>query len=136
MKPASLALLVVAFAAGCDADLPAPVTPAPLTDPQPQPNAQAAADTRVIERIAAATCEREESCHTIGPGASFANREACMGAVREKTRQTLNPAQSPGGIDQKALEDCLGSLDANHCTQPGDEITRAAQCSAHSLCIK
>jgi hypothetical protein len=136
MKTASPVLLVAAFAAGCDADLPAPVTPAPLTDPQPQPNAQAAADTRVIERMAGATCEREDSCHTIGPGAYFASREECMRTMREKTRQTLNPSQCPGGIDQKALEDCLASLDASHCTQPGDEITRSAQCSAHSLCIK
>jgi hypothetical protein len=136
MKSAWLACLLLAFVAACDDERPAPVTPAPLTDPQPQPLAQAAADTRVIERIADATCDREQSCGTIGPGAYFPSREECMLTLREKTRQTLNPSQCPGGIDQKSLDECLASLEANQCAQPGDAITRAAQCPARSLCIK
>jgi hypothetical protein len=136
MRPTSLACLLLAFTGGCDDEGPPPVAPAPLTDPQPQPRAQAAADERVIERIADATCDREQSCNTIGPGAYFASREECMNTVREKTRQTLSPTQCPGGILQKALDNCLASLVANQCAQPGDEITRAAQCPARLLCIK
>jgi hypothetical protein len=136
MRSPPLALLLVAFAGGCDDERPAPVTPTPLTDPQPQPLAQAAADTRVVERIAGATCDREQSCGTIGPGAYFASREECMRTLRDKTSESLNPSRCPGGINQRQLDVCLASLDANQCAQPGEAITRAAQCPARALCIK
>jgi hypothetical protein len=130
------ACLAIAFATGCEDEKVGPRVPAPLTDPQPQPNAQGAADNRVIEKIATATCDREQSCGTIGPGAYFATREDCLRAVREKSQKTYNPSQCPGGIEQKALEDCLASLDANQCAQPGDSIDRAARCPPKDLCIK
>src|ERR1700679_384690 len=62
MKLLTAACVLVALASACDDEGPHPRTPYPLTDPQPQPHAQAAADFRVIERIASATCDREESC--------------------------------------------------------------------------
>ena len=44
--------------------------------------------------------------------------------------------QCPGGIDLKAVETCLASLEANQCAQPGDAITRAARCPPSDLCMK
>jgi hypothetical protein len=134
--PGLACLLLVAVSGGCDDERPAPQTPAPLTDPQPQPNAQAAADGRVVERISAATCDREASCGTIGPGADFKSREECMDVMREKTTRELNAVACPRGIDQKALDDCLASLVANQCAQPSDQINRSARCPARSLCLR
>jgi hypothetical protein len=136
MKSLLLACLAIALATGCEDEKVGPRVPAPLTDPQPQPNAQAAADNRVIEKIAAATCDREQSCGTIGPSAYFPTREECLRTVREKNQKTLNPSQCPNGIEQKAVDACLASLDANQCAQPGDSIDRAARCPPKDLCIK
>ncbi len=136
MKALTVACILLAVSSACDDEGPHPRTPYPLTDPQPQPNAQAAAITRVIERIAEGTCDREQSCGTIGPGAYFATREDCMRSVRDKTSQTLSASMCPGGIDLKAVESCLSSLEANQCAQPGDAITRAARCPPADLCLK
>ncbi|HEY3819627.1 MAG TPA: DUF6184 family natural product biosynthesis lipoprotein [Polyangiaceae bacterium] len=136
MRALTSACLVLALATGCDDEGPHPRTPYPLTDPQPQPNAQAAADARVVERLAAATCDREESCGTIGPGAYFETREVCMKSVRGKLGASLGATLCPAGIDLKAVESCLASLEANQCAQPGDAITRAARCPPSDLCMK
>jgi hypothetical protein len=136
MKLLTATCLLLAVSSACDDGGLHPQTPYPLTDPQPQPHAQAAADARLVERIASATCDREQSCGTIGPGAYFPSREECMRTVRDKTSATLNASQCPNGIDLKALEACLTSLEANQCAQPGDAITRAARCPAESLCMK
>jgi len=136
MRSLSVACLLLAVASGCADEGPHPRTPYPLTDPQPQPNAQAAADVRVVERIVAATCDREQSCGTIGPGAYFETRDLCMSSVRDKTSQALNASQCPGGIDVRAVQSCLTSLEASQCAQPGDAITRAARCPPADLCMK
>jgi hypothetical protein len=136
MKVLTAACIVLAVTAGCDDEGPQPRTPYPLTDPQPQPRAQAAADGRIVERIAEATCDREQSCGTIGPGAYFETRDLCLKSVREKTSGTLNAVQCPGGIDLKAFQSCLTSLEASQCAQPGDAITRAARCPPADLCLK
>jgi len=136
MKTACLACVLVALSLGCEEEVPPARTPAPLTDPQPQPNAQAAADARFVEKIATGTCDREASCGTIGPGATFATRDDCMKTAREKYAKELNPVQCPAGIEVKALEDCLRSLEANQCSQTGDVITRSARCPTKALCMK
>ena len=136
MKALLAACLLLCVSAGCDNGGIHPQTPYPLTDPQPQPHAQAAADARIVERIAGATCDREQSCGTIGPGAYFSSREECMRTIRDKTTATLNAFECPHGIDLGAFETCLSSLDANQCAQPGDAITRSARCPTESLCMK
>ncbi len=136
MKTLTVACSLFGLSSAWDDEGPHPRTPYPLTDPQPQPNAQAAAITRVIEHIAEGTCDREQSCGTIGPGAYFATREDCMKSVRDKNSQTLSASMCPAGIDLKAVESCLSSLEANQCAQPGDAITRAARCPPSDLCLR
>ncbi|MGD0526416.1 MAG: DUF6184 family natural product biosynthesis lipoprotein [Polyangiaceae bacterium] len=136
MKLLTAACLLLVTAACEQEGPPPPRTPYPLTDPQPQPNAQAAADFRVIEHIASATCDREQSCGTIGPGGYFESREQCMKTMRDKLDATLGVSQCPAGLDLKAVEACLSSLEANQCAQPGDAITRAARCPPAELCMK
>ena len=136
MRSLSVACLAALAVAGCADDTPPPRTPYPLTDPQPQPNAQGAADARIVERIANATCDREQSCGTVGPGAYFGTREECLNVVRDKTSKTLNAGACPAGINLEAVQSCLSSLEASECVQPGDVITRAARCPTADLCMK
>ncbi|HEX3345893.1 MAG TPA: DUF6184 family natural product biosynthesis lipoprotein, partial [Polyangiaceae bacterium] len=136
MKALTLACLILFAASGCDDEGPPARTLYPLTDPQPQPRAQAAADARLVERLATATCDREQSCGTIGPGAYFETREQCLRSVRDQSGATFNATACPAGIDLKAFESCLASLEATQCAQPGDAITRAARCPASEMCLK
>jgi hypothetical protein len=105
----------------------APTTPAEL-------RAQGWEST--LARIANATCDREQSCGTIGPGAFFKSREECFALFRERTAKGVNQGACPGGISSAGLRQCLASLDASECSQPGDAITRSAKCDAADLCVR
>lgn len=134
-----IALLVLAAAAfaGCAEEGPAGGAHAVVPETASGPNdARERAVTAVVERIAGATCDREQSCNTIGPGATFASREDCMTAVRAKYGKDLSLSMCPGGIDSGPLDDCVKSLDAGQCSQPGDAITRSATCPVKAMCIK
>jgi hypothetical protein len=98
--------------------------------------ARAQGHEQVVQRIAEATCERERSCGTIGPGAYFSSREQCLESVAQKYRPQLDPGQCPQGIDRRELDSCLESLEAGQCANPSDQITRSARCSASDLCIR
>jgi hypothetical protein len=43
---------------------------------------QAVADEEVVESIAAARCDRDQSCDRIGPGAAYHDRADCMRQTR------------------------------------------------------
>jgi hypothetical protein len=97
---------------------------------------RAAGLENVVRRIAEATCERERSCGTIGPGAYFSSREQCLETAGAKYRKELDPGQCPGGIDRKELDACLESLEAGQCSNPADAITRSARCATSDLCVR
>ena len=122
--------------AGCAESNGEPRTPVPGTDHAPIGGQTAAPDMGVIDHIATATCDREQSCGTIGPGAYFASREVCMQSVRDKYGPKLSFSMCPGGLDDKAVNACVESLKANECSTPGDTIARMGKCSASDLCMK
>jgi hypothetical protein len=108
----------------------------PDSGPAGSPEARERAMGGVLDRIVKATCDREQSCNTIGPGATFGSRQECENDARGKYAKDLNVANCPGGIDQGGYEDCLTSLDSGQCSGPGDSITRGATCSTKSICVK
>lgn len=114
----------------------APSVAVPDSGPTSTTEAREHAVAGVVDRIARATCDREQSCNTIGPGATFGSLEDCRDTIRTKYAKELSASECPGGIDKSALDDCLGSLDSGQCSGPGDEITRAATCSTKSMCLK
>jgi hypothetical protein len=106
------------------------------TDPAWSPEVRARAWQEALGRIEDATCDREQSCGTIGPGGTFHSREECIEAARAKTERGVSEVQCPGGVDRAAFQRCLDSLEAGQCAQPGDAITRSARCDAADLCLK
>ena len=137
MKQSSLLLLVVPLLAlGCEETTPVAREPVPGTDHAPISATTVAPDMGVIEHIAGATCDREQSCGTIGPGGYFSTRVQCMQSMRDKLGPKLSFSQCPAGLDRAVVDSCVESLRSTQCTQPGDAITRSARCSESDMCMK
>jgi hypothetical protein len=135
LAPSLVAGLALA-ALGCEETTPVAREPVPGTNRAPMPGVGVAPDLGVIEHIAEATCDREQSCGTIGPGSYFASRDACMQSMRDKLGPKLSFSQCPDGLDRAAVDSCVESLRSTQCTQPGDSITRSARCSESDMCMK
>jgi hypothetical protein len=136
MNRALAVILLAVVAPACEEESPGAKGPIPGTDRADQGPDGTTVDARLVQRLAEATCEREQSCGTIGPGAYFKSREDCIGSMHTKLDPELNPSMCPRGIDRGAFEGCISSLRSNECTQPSDQITRAARCSPSDLCMK
>ncbi|MGH7294594.1 MAG: DUF6184 family natural product biosynthesis lipoprotein [Polyangiaceae bacterium] len=136
LRPALLLLAFPLLALGCEETTPAARQPVPGTDHAPLAGPSASPDMGVIDHLSEATCDREQTCGTIGPGADFASREQCLRSMRDKLGPKLSFSQCPGGIDRAAVDTCVTSLRATECTQPGDTITRSARCATADLCMK
>jgi Family of unknown function (DUF6184) len=136
MRRVLAAILLAAAASACADDTPRVKAPIPGTDRSDHGTDGITVDMRLVERLSEATCDREQSCGTVGPGAYFKTREECLGTVRTKLNSQLNPGMCPLGLERHTFEDCVASLAATQCTQPGDEITRSARCPMSDLCMK
>jgi hypothetical protein len=136
MNRALAALLLAVLASACADESPGAKAPIPGTDRADQGPDGATVDARLVQRLAESTCEREQSCGTIGPGAYFKTHEECIGSMHTKLDPELNPSMCPRGIERGAFEECVSSLRSTECTQPSDEITRSARCSPSDLCMK
>jgi hypothetical protein len=137
MRRASTVLpLAIVTSLGCAEGSGAVRPPLSGTDVASPPEVRDPAWAEALGGIADATCDREQSCGTIGPGGYFHSREECMATVRAKTERGVSAAQCHGGVDRDAYQRCLDSLEAGECDRPGDAITRAARCDAADLCIR
>jgi hypothetical protein len=99
------------------------------------PTEQAVADQAVIERIAAAHCDRSQSCDRIGPGANYRDREDCMSRVRARSGKELSASKCAGGIGERGLTRCEKSLRAGQCTAPGEEYGNTSHCDLNLICL-
>jgi hypothetical protein len=122
--------------AGCMQEGTAAPSVVPDSGPGGSPQVREHAMTDVLDRIAKASCDREQSCSTIGPGATFGSLQECLNTFHVKYAKELSVGNCPGGIDKGGLEDCLSSLDAGQCSGTADSISRSATCSTKSICIK
>jgi Family of unknown function (DUF6184) len=136
MKQLFLAFAAALFASACADDVPESRTPIPGTDRSDHAADGTGVDTRLVDRISEATCEREQSCGTIGPGGYFASRDQCLETMRNQLGPKLNPGECPRGVDQALFNRCIDSIRSTECTQPSDQITRSARCSTSDLCMK
>jgi len=131
------AFALVAALSGCVEEGPAgPRAAVPGTGATGSNEARSSAMAGVLDRISAATCDREQSCNTIGPGATFPSREVCVATIQDKYGKDLSVGMCPGGIDGAALDDCLKSLEAGQCSGTADTISRSASCPVKAMCIK
>ena len=113
-----------------------PARALPESGPSAALPAREAAVAGAIARITKATCDREESCNAVGPGATFGSRPACEGAVKVKYGRDLSTSMCPGGLDAEALGACLDSIEAGECSEPGDTVGRTGMCAIKSICIR
>jgi hypothetical protein len=136
MKTAILAFLLPAILC-CDPENAPPKVPVAGTEVvRDAQGTTEDADELVVDRIAQAACDREDSCGTIGPGGYFKQREDCLTTMRAKFSRQINHLQCPGGVERGAFDDCISAFRANECAHPCDEITRSAHCSVTDLCLK
>jgi hypothetical protein len=99
-------------------------------------NQQAVADADVVERIAAARCDRSQSCDRIGPGANYHDRDDCMRQARELVSRQLNASHCPGGIGEVGVSRCVNSLHDGECDMPGEMYGNTSHCEMKLMCLK
>jgi hypothetical protein len=123
---ATLLLLTGALFIGCERGYESePVlTPAAGTTP---------AAERAIDAIAAARCDHEQRCNSIGPTAQYMTREHCMNVMRADGYDELGVCRL--GIDQREIQSCLAEIADQDCGDPIDRLERMAACRSGKLCM-
>jgi hypothetical protein len=128
--------LVLACGGANEGTITGPPSP-PATPVQPGvTNAQNAADSSTVTRLASARCDREQSCNNIGAGQKYVSREACVDDIRASSAADLNATSCPRGLDQDMVDRCLSAIKSEKCDHPLDTITRIGDCQSYHLCIK
>lgn len=136
LAPVALGLL----AACAENNPPPPNAPQPIVPgsegAQGNSQQQTVTDDEVVERIAAAHCDRSASCDRIGPGAQYRDRNDCIEQMRVHMRKQLNASRCPRGIGETALALCVKSLHDGECDTPGEVVGTTSHCKLDSLCLK
>jgi hypothetical protein len=94
------------------------------------------ADSAIVGKLAAARCDREQSCNNVGAGAKFVSRDVCMDDMRGSLANDLNTYNCPRGIDEGQLDRCMTAIRNEECGHPLDTITRMDKCRTGTLCLK
>jgi hypothetical protein len=120
------------------ANNPPPPPPPPYNQPvgatNPMPNGM---DPAIVDRLASARCDREQSCDNVGDGKKFASRHVCMEQLRGSIGNDLNAYQCPSGINQSAVTYCVSAISAEECgAHPVETITRIDKCRSGAMCMK
>jgi hypothetical protein len=144
MKTASTVLaasLVAGLVVACGAEQKGAGTaqnPVPGSEPpQGVTSAQNAVDQKTVERIADARCDHEQKCNNIGQGQKYGSRDDCKKDMTSSTSGELNATSCPKGLDQDALNRCLGAINNETCSAVSlDMLARIADCRTGSICMK
>ncbi len=97
-------------------------------------NAQAA-DKAVVDKLANARCDQEQTCKNIAPGAKFASREICMDQIRGTIGNDLNTYKCPKGLNSEGVDRCMAAVKSEECSHPFDTLTRYDKCRDGALCM-
>ena len=118
-------------------------TSSPAAAPASQPigvtNTQApnAVDPSVVDRLANARCDREQTCDNVGDGRRYASRHVCLEQQKGTIANDLNSYQCPRGIDGAAVQQCLSAIGAEECgAHPVEAVTRMDRCRNGAMCMK
>jgi hypothetical protein len=93
-------------------------------------------DKAIVDKLATARCDQEQSCKNIGPGAKFASRDVCMDQLRGSIGNDLNAYDCPRGLDSEALNRCMAAIQSEECSHPFDTLTRFDKCRTGAICMK
>ncbi len=129
----SLAATLVVVACG-SSDQSAPVANTPVSETVV--TSQNTADKTVVQRLATARCDQEQTCNNIGAGQKFASREVCMDSLRGNIGNDLNGYKCPSGLDSAAVDRCLSAIQSEECSHPFDTLTRFDKCRTSAICMK
>jgi hypothetical protein len=102
-----------------------------VTAPPPQ-----TVDAHIVDRLSSARCDRETTCNNIGAGHKYASREVCMDQIRGDLGNDLNTYNCPRGIDEGAVDQCMGAIRAEDCGHPLDTLSRVEKCRTGAMCLK
>jgi hypothetical protein len=90
----------------------------------------------VVERIASAQCDLEESCEHIGEGKAWPTHASCMAEIRERIRSEAEEAQCAEGFDTTAVGNCVATIRTASCQPPSKEApTRRSECELAASCF-
>jgi hypothetical protein len=87
-----------------------------------------------INAISVARCDREVRCGGVGRGESYETRDQCIADLNQAGYDDLDAEACAKGLDQDALDQCLGEIHAERCGAPLDTLERLVTCRAASLC--
>ncbi|HYQ16650.1 MAG TPA: DUF6184 family natural product biosynthesis lipoprotein [Polyangiaceae bacterium] len=103
----------------------------------PTENMTPASSTRTAaEQIAQARCEREQQCGNIGKDQTFSSSADCLTRIRNDWKDELNARECPGGINEHELNECLGQVRGEACSNPFDTLARITECTSGQICIE
>ena len=124
-------------AAACPTPAAPPAQAAQAAEPMGVTSTQApGVDASIVDRLASARCDREQSCDNIGDGRKYASRRICMEQLRGRIGNDLNSYQCPGGIDDAAVTHCVAAIDEEQCgAHPIEALTRIDKCRSGAMCI-
>jgi hypothetical protein len=110
----------------------------PSTEHEPGATSkQTVADALVVERMAGARCDRNQSCDRIGPGAAYRDREDCLSQMRTLFSGQLSGSRCPAGLGEIGVSRCVNSLHDAECDSPGQELyPRPSHCALDVMCLK
>jgi hypothetical protein len=92
-------------------------------------------DPRVVERLSAARCDREQSFSNVGAGRRYVALDVCMDHMRGSIGDDLNASPCALGIDERALGECLTAIAKEGCGDGVAILNRARKCRAGALCL-
>jgi Family of unknown function (DUF6184) len=129
--PATITGLLVACGGATEGPaVPGTPLPAGVTAPQGE------ADATVVDRLASARCDQEQSCNNIGPGAKYGSRGVCMEQIHGSLANDLNEYKCPRGLDSIGVDRCMAAIRSEECSHPFDTLTRYDKCRSGALCLR
>jgi len=110
------------------------ITPATTTRTTSGSTLAAPVDGHAIDELAAARCDREQTCNNVGNNKSYATRDVCVQKLRADGQNDLTNGSCPNGISRLALDKCLADIRGERCDHPLDTLSRLNSCARASLC--
>lgn len=138
LRSAAVPAIVCALVGGCNQVGPPVARPAAGASQGPPavaaPRSQES-DRAIVERLSEARCTRETWCSNVGDGRTYASRDTCLAAMRDRIGHDINARSCPRGIDGVELERCALAIQREECGHPADTAGRIEQCRTGILCI-
>jgi len=82
-----------------------------------------------VRRMAASRCRRAAECNRVGAGQMYTDNDECLDRSREEA--TPVAASCTNGIDPRVLDECISSLESQHCDADLGRVTALDYCTKY-----